>query len=83
MSSISQPTSLEQWHRRLTHCSPLTIQEMAANNLVDGLKLSGTSVNGKCEDCILGRQTRRPFDRETEKELDPLDLVLFDLWGPS
>ena len=56
---------------------------MAANNLVDGLKLSGTSVNEKCEDCILGRQKRRPFDRETEKELDPLDLVSFDLWGPS
>lgn len=83
MSSISQPTSLEQWHRRLTHCSPLTIQEMATKNLVDGLKLSGTSVTGKCEDCILGRQTRRPFDGETEKDLEPLDLVSFDLWGPS
>jgi len=83
MSSISQPTSLEQWHRRLTHCSPLTIQEMAAKNLVDGLKLSAMSINGKCEDCILGRHTRRPFDRETEKDLNPLDLVSFDLWGPS
>src|ERR1700678_1005050 len=83
MSSVSQPTSLEQWHRRLTHCSPLTIKEMAANQLVDGLKLSGTELTGKCEDCILGRQTRRPFDGETEKGLGPLDLVSFDLWGPS
>jgi hypothetical protein len=83
MSSISQPTSLEQWHCRLTHCSPLTIQEMAANKLVDGLKLSGTVLTWKCEDCILGRQTRRPFDGETEKGLDPLDLVSFDLWRPS
>ena len=31
MSSLSQSTSLEQWHRRLTHCSPSTIQEMANN----------------------------------------------------
>ena len=83
MGSLSQPTSLEQWHRRLTHCSPLTIQDMAANNLVDGLKLSKLSVTGKCEDCIFGRQTRRPFDGETDKNLDPLDLVSFDLWGPS
>jgi Integrase core domain/GAG-pre-integrase domain len=83
MASLSQPTSLEQWHRRLTHCSPLTIQDMAKNHLVDGLKLSETTVAGKCEDCILGRQTRRPFDGETEKDLDPLDLVSFDLWGPS
>lgn len=56
---------------------------MATNRLVNGLKLSEMDVTGKCEDCILGRQTRRPFDRETEKELDPLDLVSFDLWGPS
>ena len=31
----------------------------------------------------MGRQTRQPFDRETEKDLKPLDLVTFDLWGPS
>ncbi len=83
MSSLSHSTSLEQWHRRLTHCSPSTIQEMANNNLVDGLKISGTEMRGKCEDCILGRQTRRPFDSETEKGLVPLELVSFDLWGPS
>ena len=31
----------------------------------------------------MGRQTRRPFDGETVKDLKPLDLVMFDLWGPS
>lgn len=56
---------------------------MADNNLVDGLKFSDTTVNGKCEDCILGRQTRRPFDGTTEKNIDPLDLISFDLWGLS
>ena len=81
--SLSQPTSLKQWHRRLAHCSPLTIQEMTGKRLVDGLNISHLTLNGKCEDCILGRQTRRPFDRETEKDLPPLDLVAFDLWGPS
>ena len=83
MGSLSKPTSLEQWHRRLTHCSPLTIQNMATNNLIDGLTISEDTLKGKCEDCILGRQTRRPFDGETEKGLKPLELVSFDLWGPS
>lgn len=83
MNSISQPTSLEQWHRCLAHCSPSTIQEMASGNLVDGLKITEASVSGKCEDCIMGRQSRRPFDGETDKELDPLELVSFDIWGPS
>ena len=83
MTSLSQPVSLAQWHRRLTHCSPLTITEMSKGNLVDGLSISGNELRGKCEDCIIGRQTRRPFDGTTEKSLDPLELVSFDLWGPS
>ena len=57
MESLIQSTSLEQWHHRLAHCSPLTIQEMANSGLVDGLKISDASLTGKCEDCIMGRQS--------------------------
>ena len=60
LSSLSQTTSLEQWHRRFAHCSPLTIKDMATRNMVDGLKLAGDTLDGKYEDCIMGRQTRRP-----------------------
>lgn len=56
---------------------------MADNNLVNGLEISKANLNGKCEDCIMGHQTRCPFDKETEKALDPLELVSFDLWGLS
>ena len=83
MLSLSKPTSLEQWHQQLTHCSPLTIQEMAKHSLVDGLIISETAINRKCEDCIVGCQMRHPFDGETEKDLKPLDLFAFNLWGPS
>ena len=83
MTSLSQPVSLEQWHRRLAHCSPLTITEMSRGELVDGLRVSGHDLRGKCEDCIIGRQSRRPFDGMTERNLEVLELVSFDLWGPS
>ena len=56
---------------------------MASQNLVEGLKISETTVTGKCEDCILGHQTCHPFDGTTEKDLVPLELVAFDLWGLS
>jgi hypothetical protein len=56
---------------------------MATSNLVDRLKLSEIEVTGKCKDCILGCKTRRPFDGETEKDMEPLELVSSDLWGPS
>ena len=56
---------------------------MADRNLVDGLALSDPNLQGKCEDCVLGRQTRRPFDHKSESALEVLKLVSFDLWGPS
>src|SRR6266508_5781639 len=83
IGSLSQSTSLKQWHWPLAHCSSSTIQEIAKGNLVNGLKVSGNTLWGKCEDCILRHQTRQPFDGESEKVLDPLELVSFDLWGPS
>jgi len=83
MASLASSASLEQWHRRFAHCSPSTITEMAKSNLVNGLRVSGNDLRGKCEDCILGRQTRRPFDGVTETVLNPLELISFDLWGPS
>jgi GAG-pre-integrase domain len=83
MTSLSQPTSLKQWHHHLAHCSPLMIQEMAKKNLVDGLIISETTVSEKCEDCIMECHTCQPFDRITEKNLAPLDLIAFNLWRPS
>ncbi len=65
------------------HCSPLTIAEMSKENLVNGLNVSRNDLCGKCVDCITGCQTSHPFDGETEKDLDPLELVSFNLWGPS
>lgn len=56
---------------------------MAKNNLVDGLIIYEEALNGKCEDCIMGRQSHCPLNGETNKTLDPLELILFDLWGPS
>lgn len=41
------------------------------------------TIDGQCENCILGHQTHRLFDGETKKDLEVLELVAFNLWGPS
>ncbi len=56
---------------------------MARAGLVDGLTVSNDTTCGKCKDCILGHQTRRLFNGESDKALDLLELVSFDLWDPS
>ncbi len=83
MSSCSSPTSLCNWHRRFVHMSPKKIEEMALKNLVDVLEITSDPLQGRCEDCILARHARRPFDEPTDPNVDPLELVATDLWGPS
>ena len=56
---------------------------MAKGNLIDRLEISETALNCKCKNCIMGRQTRCPFNGEFEKDLMPLELISFDIWGPS
>ncbi len=63
--------------------SPKAIEEMASKGLVDGLNITPDPLLGKCEDCILARHTHRPFDELSNPDVDPLDLMATDLWGPS
>ncbi|KAF5391957.1 hypothetical protein D9757_003238 [Collybiopsis confluens] len=81
--STSTPASLCQWHRRLAHGSAEVIKTMADKDLVDGLSITSRETPGKCVDCILARQTTRPYDKPSDPDVDPLELVAFDLWGPS
>ena len=39
------------------------------------------SVNRRCEDCMVGKQTRHPFDAEVPVEMVPFEHVAFDVWG--
>ena len=52
---------------------------MQSDQMVLGLDITSTSVNGKCEDCIFGKQSRRPFDAEVTPETKVLERVHVDL----
>ncbi|KAJ4469314.1 hypothetical protein C8R41DRAFT_925122 [Lentinula lateritia] len=81
--STNSPVSLCQWHCRLAHGSPDTICIMSDKDLVDGLTITSWEVPGKCIDCILARQTTHPYDKPSNLNVDPLELVAIDLLGPS
>ncbi|EDR06651.1 retrovirus-related pol polyprotein [Laccaria bicolor S238N-H82] len=82
--SLNKPTSLDTWHRRLGHAGVHSITDMARRGLVDGLNVLGdVKLDGKCEDCIYGKQTARPYDGAVEPETEVLEWVYGDLWGPA
>ena len=73
------------WHRRFGHASCETLAKMAEDSLVEGLpsaaalRRAGESL---CEDCVFGKQTRKPFHPSNRQSENPLDLVHTDLCGP-
>jgi len=56
--SLHKPTGLEVWHRRFAHAGIRSIIDIAKRGLVDRLDIVGSvELEGKCEDCIYGKQT--------------------------
>ncbi|CAK5264062.1 unnamed protein product [Mycena citricolor] len=76
-----QPTSMENWHRQLGHANIWMIQRMATRGFVEGLDITKGEVRGMCQDCILGKQDRAPFDDKVVHENNALERVHLDLWG--
>jgi hypothetical protein len=81
--STANPTTLENWHRRMAHVSPAVIEEMRTKKLVDGLDITDHNLDSKCLSCRAGRQHTHPYDSHTDTNVPPLHLVVFDLWGLS
>jgi transposase InsO family protein len=75
---------LETWHRRLGHCSVQTIIDMAQNKTAKGMPIDLSTAPAKCDNCILGKQTRSsvPKMREGVRATVRLGRVFVDLCGP-
>jgi hypothetical protein len=81
--SLRKPVDIETWHRRFGHVGMHRLDIMRRNGLVDGLDIVGpVCVDDKCEDCLVGKAVRRPFDGEVERETEILERVHTDLTGP-
>lgn len=70
------------WHRRMGHLNMGTLTRMAEEHTVAGLPAfqRGTAT---CEDCILGKHCREPFNPSDRRDnTQVLDLLHIDLCGP-
>ncbi|GAQ92153.1 hypothetical protein KFL_009340020 [Klebsormidium nitens] len=82
--AISQVEQARLWHRRLGHASSEALATMSRDSLVEGLpppqafRKAGETL---CEDCVLGKQTRKPFPPSDRESSRPLELVHTDLCG--
>ena len=75
--------SLELWHLRLGHLNYKSVKKMAGGDIVTGMKTDTHKVEGDCNGCASGKQSREPFSKKgTGKASDILELVHTDVCGP-
>jgi hypothetical protein len=74
------------WHRRFCHAGKETLAQIAKDSLVEGLPVIVEGLRkaseGLCEDCVMGKQTRKPFHPSIRESEAPLDLIHTDVCGP-
>ncbi|GAQ79929.1 hypothetical protein KFL_000420010 [Klebsormidium nitens] len=85
--SVKEEQSAELWHRRFSHASPEVLAKMAEQESVSNLPVSAKQFRQLkekvCEPCILGKQTRLPFQNSySHSSRKPLELLHMDLCGP-
>ena len=82
--SLDKPTDTDTCHRRLGHPSYDMVEQMYRKGIVEGLTITNLACQpGLCEDCIMGKQSRRPFNGNTHPALEVLKRIHIDFWGPS
>ncbi len=77
--SRNKPTDLETWHQHFGHGDVCVIKLIMRKDLVDGLQVTGCTLNGMCEDCIYGKIIQCPCDEEVVPEGEPLERVSLNL----
>ncbi|KAL0265510.1 UNVERIFIED_CONTAM: hypothetical protein PYX00_010839 [Menopon gallinae] len=70
----------EIWHKRLGHIGKEELKKL--KYMVKGLDKIMIKDNIKCEVCIKGKQTRKPFNKTRPATTRPLERVHSDLCGP-
>ena len=69
------------WHRRMGHASVDAILQLEGQ--ARGVPPISKTLKEKCEICILGKNSRKPFNKvPQEKATRPLQLVHSDVCGP-
>ena len=74
---------VELWHRRLGHLDTQAVLKLANRDMAVGIpELKATTVNERCQDCLVGKMVRKPFKPAERRTSKPLELVHSDLCGP-
>ena len=78
--NIGERTNLNHWHHRLGALNMRILHNVISSY---GLPiLSGNKIES-CDACLSSKSHRLPYSKSLHHTRKPLDVIHFDLWGPS
>ena len=81
-SEVIHSNCIHVWHRRLGHRDPNAIQRICKESLATGICINECNVMMKCDHCIKGKATQKPYPVSIHRAEQPLDLIHSDVCGP-
>ncbi|GJZ75578.1 retrotransposon protein, putative, ty1-copia subclass [Tanacetum coccineum] len=67
------------WHCRLAHIGKTRMQKLHHEGILENIN---DESDDKCESCISGKMTKKPFNNNIERATDLLGLIHTDVCGP-
>ena len=78
-----EESNLNLWHCRFGHLGMENISKLMDGNMVDGMKTTTDNVTGACESCVMGKQHRTAYPKDTPyRAVEPFEIVHIDVCGP-
>ena len=75
---------IEIWHKRIGHVNVQRLKSMQNQNIVTGIpKFKVDGMQGVCEACQLGKQSKAAFPHDQHVSKEVLNVVHTDVWGPA
>ena len=79
--NASCPVNINLWHRRMGHLNLDSVHRLK-RGLVSGVHFGDSVMDARCSTCAKGKQTRLPFNKESSRASEILEVVHSDVCGP-
>ena len=79
LNAVNDGTSPDLWHKQVAHLREKELQLLAKQSLIPMAKDKSSN---PCDYCLLGKQHRVSFQKNSTRKLEKLELVYSDVCGP-
>ena len=75
-------SSMESWHSRMGHLNIKDLLKGRQSEVISGIKIKNFEKMSKCEVCIRGKMTQKPFPKKSERKTELLESIDSDICEP-